>query len=148
MIKNKYDLKRHIHYNPYTGEFTRISKNGFGPNPLGSVSGPKAKDGNIRIQGDWYRLARLAWMYMTGEWHSGNIFHADGDQSNYKWSNLKQSDGYQISWIKSRKRHQIYFREKYLGSYKTREECDKAIQDHCASRQKSGKKSMPLGAAE
>ena len=85
MINNKYELKRHIHYNQYTGQFTRIIKQRMGKNSLGAITGPKAiEKGALRIRNDWYRLSRLAYMYMTGEWPEGYLFHIDGDTTNFK----------------------------------------------------------------
>jgi hypothetical protein len=132
MINNKYELKRQIHYNQYTGEFTRIIKQHTGKNGLGKVSGPKARQGDINIAGTWYRLNRLAWMYMTGEWPVGYVVHIDGNRDNFKWSNLKASKfiGYSITFIESKNRFQVYFKDKYLGFFKTQNDAEHCIYKH------------------
>jgi hypothetical protein len=133
MINNKFELKRQIHYNQYTGEFTRLIKQHTGQNRLGKLRGIKAEGkGEINILGNWYMLSRLAWMYMTGSWPDGYVYHIDGDKSNYKWENLRQSSGlgYSITFIENKNRFQVYFKRKYLGLFESRNDAEKCIEKH------------------
>jgi hypothetical protein len=133
MINNKYELKRQIHYNQYTGQFTRIIKQHMGKNALGAVTGPTAiEKGAMKINYKWYQLSRLAYMYMTGEWPKGYVFHIDGDATNFKWSNLRSSTGlgYSSTWVEGKNRFQVYFKHQYLGIFKTTDEADEAIKKH------------------
>ena len=61
-------LKHLMHYNPETGVFTRL----ITTNPrakAGTIAGTKTSDGylTVQIEGQPYRLHRLAFLYMTGE---------------------------------------------------------------------------------
>lgn len=82
-------LKRLVHYDPNTGQFTRLIglRNGHQPGPIGG----KAQDGHIRLMVDYrlYRAHRLAWFYMTGMWPTAEIDHKDGDRTNNRWANLR-----------------------------------------------------------
>jgi hypothetical protein len=128
-IKNKFQLKQYMHYNQYTGQFTRIQAATAGRDALGTVSGPKAKQGQIRLHGVWYELNRLAFLYMTGEYPKGIVRHIDGSKENLAWSNLKDvvPIGGRIAWIERRGRYQVYSGKKYVGSYKTRPEAEVAL---------------------
>jgi hypothetical protein len=43
----------------------------------------------IKIDGKSYAAARLAWLYMTGEWPERTVDHEDRDSSNDRWNNLR-----------------------------------------------------------
>ena len=45
----------------------------------------------IRINGQPYRAHRLAWLYVTGEWPSGEIDHEDGDGLHNWFINLRDA---------------------------------------------------------
>ena len=49
IIKNKFQLKRHIHYNQFTGEFTRIQQHQAGRNYIGKIDTTNLADGKIKI---------------------------------------------------------------------------------------------------
>jgi len=135
IIKNKYQLQRYIHYNQYTGVFTRIQKSSTGPSSLGTVkmSGHKSSSGEIKIMGEWYRLAHLAWLYMTSAWPAGYVTHKDGDIHNYAWSNLREGaaeDGYAVTWIEKRQRFQVYTNKNprtYVGCFRDIESVKEAL---------------------
>jgi hypothetical protein len=89
-ISNQYQLKRHVHYNPYTGDFTRIQQPANGTRCLGKITGKMLlEQGKIKIMSVPYRAARLAHLYMTGKMPDGHIDHIDGDASNFRWDNLR-----------------------------------------------------------
>lgn len=84
-------LRSYLHYNPETGDFTRIA----------DVSTAKAGDSPgsvttrgylvISVNGVTYRAHRLAWLYMTGEWPRDQIDHKDLNKLNNAWSNLREA---------------------------------------------------------
>lgn len=83
-------LKALLHYDPNTGLFTWI-KHRTGTATAGKIAGYSCEGGyrRLRIFGRNYRINRLAWFYMTGEWPKGQIDHKDRDRTNNKWENLR-----------------------------------------------------------
>jgi hypothetical protein len=43
----------------------------------------------IKIGDTFYRAARLAWLYMTGEWPPIDVDHENNDPSDDRWKNLR-----------------------------------------------------------
>ncbi|MBA1194507.1 HNH endonuclease [Pseudomonas entomophila] len=93
-------LRELVRYEPATGKFYWIgeSRGGF----KGSViihragdlaGGRRRKDGRalIRLDGRLYLGYRLAWLWMTGKWSELEIDHIDGDQTNDRFSNLREA---------------------------------------------------------
>jgi len=137
LIKNKLQLKAHLHYNQYTGDFTRIQAPLGGKDCIGKVSGYKAGEGEVKILGECYQMGRLAFLYMTGKYPDGFVCHKDGNVKNLKWANLevraaarsltcRQGVG-SIAYIDAKKRHQVYIGKKYIGVYKTLEDAQAAL---------------------
>ncbi len=91
------DLKSAIHYDPETGVLFRKSDGGL----------PYVRYGYQTIVLDKvsYRVHRLAWAYMTGEWPDAMLDHRDLDGTNNRWSNLRLATSYlnQMNKKKSRK---------------------------------------------
>ena len=82
-------LKELLSYNPETGCFTRniALKN----QPAGAKVGTKGARGYLQtsIDGTVYKIHRLAWLYVHGEWPQNQIDHIDHDTSNNRIDNLR-----------------------------------------------------------
>jgi hypothetical protein len=77
------ELKKHVHYDPITGIFTRKNK----------IIGFPDRDGYIKftIKGKHYLAHRLAWLYMKGYLPEHEVDHKDRIPYNNKWKNLRES---------------------------------------------------------
>jgi len=85
-------LKELVHYDPMAGTFTRIKLLKGSRAKLGEIKGYSKKEGHLKtcLDGKEYYLARLAHLYMTGSF--GEIIdHIDGQPSNNKWANLRNT---------------------------------------------------------
>jgi hypothetical protein len=82
-----------LSYNPETGRLIWIRK--AAPNAyrikIGSTAGTRMNTGylEICINDRRYLAHRIAWLYMTGSWPTGQIDHMDGDRTNNVFSNLR-----------------------------------------------------------
>jgi len=89
------ELKKHLHYNPDTGMFIRVSV-GKGPAVIGdfagSVRGKQARYCSISIKSKNYAAHRLAFLYMEGSFPPDQVDHLDGDTFDNRWSNLRKAD--------------------------------------------------------
>lgn len=82
-------LRERLHYNPDTGVFTYVKRSG--KKRPGEIAGVRGSGGYNIIGVQWkrYRAARLAWLWMTGEWPDRHVDHKDLDKGNDAWSNLR-----------------------------------------------------------
>lgn len=87
-------LKSFAHYDPSTGKLTkkRFTYEGWVDEEMGCIE-IASRNSHLRykcceILGKKYRVHRLIWLYMTGEWPE-YIDHIDGDGTNNKWGNLR-----------------------------------------------------------
>tara|TARA_R110000787_G_scaffold105430_1_gene212847 strand:- start:31 stop:522 length:492 start_codon:yes stop_codon:yes gene_type:complete len=138
-------LKELFHYDPYTGVFTRlvrISRN----TKVGDIAGRLRNSKGyhyIRLDGKFYYTHRLAWLYMIGEFPSGQIDHINGNKDDNRFTNLRdvsQSTNMQnlrkprsgntsgflgVSWNQQscnwRAQIRICGKKKYLGGFPTAE---------------------------
>ncbi len=82
-------LKKLLHYNEYTGEFTwkTLTSNRV---HVGDISGCVRSKGYLQIQIDGHRYYahRLAWLYVKG-FFPNEIDHVDHNRSNNRFNNLR-----------------------------------------------------------
>jgi hypothetical protein len=83
-------LKEILHYDPETGLFTWL-KPTSNRVKAGAVCSTVARIGYviIGVMGKRQYAHRLAWLYMTGEWPSDQVDHANCDKTDNGWSNLR-----------------------------------------------------------
>src|SRR5579859_1481765 len=84
-------LREVLSYDPDTGEWRWLVSTGARVK-VGAVAGGMNGDNYrvISIDGISYRSARLAWLYMKGEWPTHEIDHEDRNRSNDRWLNLRE----------------------------------------------------------
>ncbi|MFC4924551.1 HNH endonuclease [Delftia deserti] len=85
-------LRRLFHYDPETGIFTRKfcgTRGRIGTKAGGLHTSQGKRYRSINIDGRFFKLHRLAWLYVHGEWPKGVIDHIDGDGENNSLSNLR-----------------------------------------------------------
>ena len=90
------EVRSAVDYDPETGVMTwryihsRNSKANI--RRIGTPVGTKCKKTNrivVRLYGRIYKVHRLAWIWMTGEWPEDFIDHINRDPSDNSWSNLR-----------------------------------------------------------
>src|ERR1700686_2556378 len=83
-------LKEILHYDPDTGAFrwrrTRNRKRVKAGDPAGCVRGNGHRA--IGIDDRVFSAARLAFLYMNGEYPAQLIYRANGDGDDLRWNNL------------------------------------------------------------
>lgn len=85
-------LRQVLDYCPETGAFTwvkALSTKGLVGQRAGFINAEGYRI--IGIDKVIHRAARLAHLWMTGEWSPLIIDHIDGDRSNDRWSNLREA---------------------------------------------------------
>lgn len=82
-------LRELVHYDPETGVFTRRVSTANSAQ-IGQRAGCHNSDGYLQfcVDGRNRRSARLAWLYMTGQWPD-QIDHINGIRDDDRFSNLR-----------------------------------------------------------
>jgi hypothetical protein len=91
-------LRAALIYDPETGDFTwryrpdqrKEWNTRFSGKPAGGYRRP---NGHMLIAVNYvnYHAHRLAWLYMTGKWPTGEVDHIDTDGGNNVWTNLRDA---------------------------------------------------------
>lgn len=81
-------LRELVSYDPETGVFRRRTGR-----PIGKPAGYIASKGYryIGVDRRIYRAARLAWLYMTGEWPPEQIDHINNVRDDDRFANLRKA---------------------------------------------------------
>lgn len=85
-------LRALLEYDSTTGVFRwRVDVGRWGRIKAGTITGSPDAFGHLRVQvdGRLYYAHRLAWLYMTGDWPSGEVDHIDGVPHSNAFSNLR-----------------------------------------------------------
>ena len=86
-------LQELLDYDPETGVFVwrKSPRSGWEGKQAGSVHSKGYV--HIRIDGKGYKAHRLAWLYVHGDWPSGEIDHINRVKTDNRMSNLRDVDG-------------------------------------------------------
>ena len=93
------ELQQALHYDPLTGVFTN-RKTG---RQLATKAGRYGRT-QITISRTARYAARLAWLYVYGEWPQGQVDHINGDHTDHRIANLRVLDTANNCQNKSRAR--------------------------------------------
>lgn len=81
-----------LDYEPDTGLLRwrpRLSNRGFKPGAPAGYFGFGNEGVRVRVEGRQYHAHRIAWLWMTGEWPSMKIDHANCNSKDNRWENLR-----------------------------------------------------------
>lgn len=111
------ELRTLLSYDEKTGIFRWLVR----PNRsvrAGDVAGALRGHGYVAIglSGKKYAAHRLAWLYVHGEWPSGQIDHIDGDRSNNAIANLRDATNAENQHNKAKRGYSWHKREKKFVS--------------------------------
>lgn len=87
------ELRSSVNYDPATGVFTRLV--GGRNTKVGDVAGsinPSNGYNYIRVMGTRFSAHRLAWLYVHGDWPSGEVDHINGVRHDNRILNLRDVD--------------------------------------------------------
>lgn len=136
------ELKEIITYDPDTG-FVKWKQTGKGR----KIKPPNISDGVLELEGyvsmqikrKRYKVHRLIWLYMTGDWPKDQIDHINRNPTDNRWCNLREvtcqqnqfnrnSKGYYLDKKTGKYDSMIFVNGKslYLGRYETAQEAKKA----------------------
>lgn len=84
-------LRRNFYYEVLSGNFIRRSQSGSAK--IGDIAGTYEGPGyrKIRIKGKWYKVHRLAFMYMLGRWPVEEVDHINRIKWDNRWINLREA---------------------------------------------------------
>lgn len=108
------EVRDRIYYEPETGEVYWIKPSKYKYYLKGAEAGYYSKQSgyyDIKFIGKSFRLHRIIWLYMTGEWPKGQIDHINQVRSDNRWLNLRDVTNRQNS-------HNRKSNNKYIGVYK------------------------------
>lgn len=100
-------LKYLMTYDPGTGHFTRNVTLPGRFAKAGTIAGGIDSLGYVHIIIDRkrYKVHRLAFLYVTGEFPPHSVDHIDGDPSNNQWSNLRPATHFENMAHTQTRRH-------------------------------------------
>ena len=144
MELNQDTLRHLLDYDPETGIWTwrnPLPRSKMWP---GDLAGRITSHGRrqIRIASGFYYSARLAWLYMTGEWPKDQVDHINRIRDDDRWINLRAAtqsqNSYNRAWCEENgkwrgiicagNKYAVNIGGKYLGGFNTFEEAA-AIRD-------------------
>lgn len=94
-----------VHYDPATGIFTaKVARKQV---KAGQRLGTLVGGGYLAcmILSRMYKLHRLAWFYMTGQWPVDEIDHRNRKKADNRWRNLREATRgqNQVNWVRANK---------------------------------------------